>query len=115
MEFYPGHLKLILLSINGLKGGKVMQPTSKPQTANWEITAISLRCDHIGDFVTVRVSGDWLAKCTWYLKYKSEVSKGKNQERATVIKQRMDKCVGPDCPIVTKYRGKLIEEASGKK
>ena len=92
-----------------------MQSTAKLETANWEITAISLRCEYIGDFVTVRVSGDWLAKCAWYLKYKSEVSKGKNQELATIIKQRIDKCVGPDCPIVTKYRGRLIDEESGKK
>jgi len=92
-----------------------MEPTAKLETANWEITAISLRCEYIGDYVTVRVSGDWLAKCVWYLKYKSEVSKGKNQELATIIKQRIDKCVGPDCPIVTKYRGRLIDEESGKK
>jgi len=93
----------------------MMQPTAKPGTANWETTAICFRCDYIGDSVTVRVSGDWLAKCTWYLKYKGNASKGSDQALDSVVKQRINKCVGPDCPLVAAYRDKLREEESGKK
>ncbi len=31
------------------------------------------------------------------------------------IKQRINKCLGPDCRLVAKYREKLIEEELGKK
>jgi len=96
-----------LFSVNrDLKGGKMIQPSVELKAANWEITAITLRCDYIGDVVTVMVNRDWLAKCTWYLKHKLSTSKEN--------KQRIDKCVGPDCPVVKKYRAKLIEEEFGK-
>ena len=88
------------------------QPSEKRDSADWEIAAIALKCDYIGDFVTVRVSRDWLAQCAWYLKYKSNASKEKFDG---IIMGRIDKCVGPDCPIVTGYRDKLIEEEFGKK
>ena len=87
-------------------------PSADPERANWEVTAIALPCDYIGDFVTVRVSGDWLAQCAWYLKYKSNASKEKFDG---IIMGKIDKCVGPDCPIVTGYRDKLIGEEFGEK
>jgi hypothetical protein len=87
-------------------------PSADPERANWEVTAIALPCDYIGDFVTVRVSGDWLAQCAWYLKYKSNASKEKFDG---IIMGKIDKCVGPDCPIVAGYRDKLIEEEFEKK
>ena len=87
-------------------------PSADSERANWEVTAIALKCDYIGDFVTVRVSGDWLAQCAWYLKYKSNASKEKFDG---IIMGKIDKCVGPDCPIVTGYRDKLIEEEFEKK
>jgi len=97
------------------KGGKMIQQSVEREPANWEITAIGLRCDYIDDFVTVRVYRDWVTKCTWYLKYKFTTSKGNKLKLEKRIKGRIDKCVGPDCPVVTKYRDKLIEEESGKR
>jgi hypothetical protein len=93
----------------------MVQPTVKLETANWEITAIALRCDYIGDFVTVRVNRDWLAKCAWYLKYKLNEKKENKPKIDKTIKGRIDKCVGPDCLIVTKYRDQLVEEDLGRK
>ena len=87
-------------------------PSADPERANWEVTAIALPCDYIGDFVTLRVSRDWLAKCAWCLKYKLNTSKERFDD---TIKVKIDKCVGPDCPIVAGYRDKLIEEEFGKK
>jgi hypothetical protein len=89
------------------------QPNGELQPANWEITAVALPCDYIGDLVTIRVTREWLAECAWYLKYKSNTSKGKKLDETTRVKR--DKCVGPDCPIVAKYRDKLIEEELGNK
>jgi hypothetical protein len=91
------------------------QSDEKLKLAHWEITATGLRCYYIDDFITVRVNRDWLAECAWYLKYKSNASKKDKQKLNETIKRRIDKCVGPDCPIVAKYRDKLIEEELGKK
>ena len=91
------------------------QPSEKLELADWEMTAIALPCDYIGDLITVRVSRDWLAECAWCLKYKLNTSKGERQELDSTIKGKIDKCVGPDCPIVTGYRDKLIEEEFGEK
>lgn len=91
------------------------QPSEELERANWEITAAALPCDYISDLITVRVTRDWVADCGWYLKYKSDRSKGSKQKPEKGGKGKIDKCVGPDCPIVTKYRGKLIEEEFGRK
>lgn len=96
-------------------GGNMMEPTRKFEPANWEITAFSLRCDYIGDMVTLRVTRDWMAICAWYLKYKTNATKESKQELDKAIKQKIDKCLGPECPIVTKYREKLIEEEFGQR
>lgn len=92
-----------------------MQPNIEQKLANWEITAMGLRCDYIDDFVTVRVKRDWLGECVWYRKYKSNASEEHKQKLGAAIKEKMNKCVGPDCPTVKKYRDKLIEEESGKR
>ena len=92
-----------------------MEAIGKLGPANWEITAFSFGCDYIGDTVTVRVTRDWLATCAWYLKYKANVTKQSGQKTDKAIKQGIEKCLGPDCPAVTKYREKLIEEEFGKK
>jgi len=102
-------------SVRGvIRGGERMQSTGKPEAANWEITATSLRCDYTGNVITIRVSRDWLANCTWYIKYKLNAPKEKKQKIDKTIKRRIDKCIGPNCPIVTKYRDKLMEEEFGK-
>ncbi len=93
-----------------------MEPTGKLEPANWEITAFSLQCDRISEVVTVRVTRDWAAACAWYLKHKADATKQKGQKTVKASKQSsIDKCLGPICPIVTKYREKLIQEESGKK
>ena len=91
------------------------QSDEKLKSAHWEITATGLRCDYIDDFITVRVNQDWLAECAWYLRYKKKTSKENKQKFGKTIMQKIEKCVGPDCPIIAKYRDKLIEEELGKK
>ncbi len=92
-----------------------MEPTGKLEPANWEITAFSLQCDHINEVVTVRVTRDWTATCAWYLKYKTNAAKQSGQKIGKAVKQSsIDKCLGPNCPIVTEYRKKLIQEEFAK-
>ena len=91
------------------------RPSAEREPANWEITAVALQCDYIGDLVTVRVKRDWVAECAWCHKYKLNTFKVRQLKIDTTIRGRIDKCVGPDCPIVTKYRDQLIEEEFGKK
>lgn len=86
------------------------QPAAGLETADWEITAISLRCDCIGQFVTVMVNRDRPARCSWYLKFKSKTAKGKKPKISKPVKEKMEKCTGPDCPAVIRYREKLVEE-----
>lgn len=97
------------------KGGKTMEPNGKLGPASWEITAFSFGCDYIGDRVTVRVTRNWLANCAWYLKYKANVTQQSGQKINKAIKQRIGKCLGPDCRLIANYREKLIEEEFGKK
>jgi hypothetical protein len=92
----------------------MIQPRTKFERANWEITAIALRCDYIGDVVTVMVDRDWRVKCAWYLKYKLNSTQGKKQKIYKTIKGKINKCIGRDCPVVCKYREKLIAEELGK-
>ncbi len=91
-----------------------MEPTGKLKPANWEITAFSLQCDHINEIVTIRVSRDWTAACAWQLKYNAAVTKQSRQEMDKAVKKSAGKCLGSNCPIVTKYRDKLIQEEFGK-
>jgi hypothetical protein len=44
-----------------------------------------------------------------------KTSKGNKQKFGKIIMQKIEKCVGPDCPVIAKYRDKLIEEELGKK
>ena len=90
-----------------------MKPTEKLEPANWEITAFSLLCDHIGETVTVRVTRGWVATCAWYLKHKANETKKSGQKIDKAIKGK--ECLGPGCPNVIKYREKLIEEEFGEK
>ncbi len=91
----------------------MIQAKGKAEPAKWEITATTLHCDFIDDLVTITVTRDWLAKCSWYLQYKGNTDKNQPKiDRAT--KGKITKCKGPDCPAVTKYRDKLMAEESEK-
>ena len=91
------------------------QANAEREPANWEITAVALQCDYIDDLVTVRVNRDWVAECAWCFRYKLKKSEERQQKIDATIRGKIDKCIGPDCPIVTKYRDQLIEEEFGKK
>jgi hypothetical protein len=82
--------------------------------AVWQVTASTIRCDMVNDFVTLIVYKDWCYKCTWWSKFKNVTG---NESRRRILKDhknRIMKCLGPDCTYVLSYRNKLIsEEVSG--
>lgn len=86
---------------------------TKLEPAKWQITATTIRCDLVDDFVTVMVNKDWSARCAWYGRHKQKALEGKKQKFDKDMKLKIEKCAGPECAYVTDYRDKLIKEESG--
>ncbi len=91
-----------------------MQGTTKPAGPKWEVTATTLRCESIGEYVTLRVSREWTAKCAWCVKYTPDAVQNAVAIKKT-IQEKIKKCVGPDCPVVTGYRDRLMAEEAAKR
>ena len=67
--------------------------------ANWQITATTLKCDLVNEYVTVMVNKDWSYKCVWWSRNHNNKSKGTAHS-----------CAGPGCQHVIAYRDRLIKE-----
>lgn len=80
------------------------------QQANWQVTATTIRCDLVDDFVTIMVYKDWTTKCAWYNRHKQKEAAGEERKIDKKMKLKIEKCVGPECSYMTDYRDKLIEE-----
>ena len=77
---------------------------------DWQVTGTTLYCDVVKDEVTIFVHKDWSVKCTGCDKYKKAGDgTGNNVERGRKYGQR-EKCNGPECAAVLKYRDKLLAE-----
>jgi len=88
---------------------------TKLQPAGWQVTATSIRCEFVNDFVTIMVNKDWSTKCTLYNRYKQKALDDNRQKYDKKIRLKMEKCDGPECSYVINYRDKLIEEDLGAK
>ncbi len=66
----------------------------------WQITAATLRCEVIGEEVTLLVYKDWTVKCTAY---------SGNEGKARVKGPHTD-CHGTDCRLASDYGKKLQDE-----
>jgi len=71
---------------------------------NWQVTATTVRCDMVGDEVTLLVYKDWSVKCTGHAKYATGKTGNKNGHHP--------RCEGAECRLATEYRKKLQEEES---
>jgi hypothetical protein len=78
--------------------------------AGWQITATTISCDRVGDYITVMIHGDWTYSCTWCSRYKLAAAGGSGRKFSRDIKQKIAACQGPDCSLVLAYRDKLIAE-----
>ncbi len=94
-------------------------PKAKTKTelkpAKWQITATTIRCELVDDFVTIMVNKDWSTRCAWYNRYKQKALEDKKHKFDKKINLKMEKCQGPECSYVIDYRDKLIKEESGEK
>ena len=84
------------------------------QPGNWQITATTIHCDKVDDFVTIMINKDWSMKCAWYNRYKQKAV-DENKKFDKKIKAKIEKCEGPECSYLVEYRDKLIQEESGTK
>ena len=71
---------------------------------NWQVTAITIRCNIVNEDVTLMVYKDWSVKCTGLTKYSKNAEPVKNQDRQNL------KCEGPECYLAVQYRQKLQAE-----
>lgn len=78
--------------------------------AEWQVTATTMECDMVSDYVTVIVNKDWSCKCTWWNRYKRIVDEGLKNDFSRVVKEKIRLCRGPECHYVAGYRDKLQEE-----
>jgi hypothetical protein len=78
--------------------------------ANWQITATTIDCDMVHEYVTLMVHKDWSYGCTWCARYKQPAGKDPKRKFARQVAGQLSKCTGPDCKYVTEYRDKLIKE-----
>ncbi len=81
--------------------------------AKWQITATTIHCDLVDEFVTLMIKKEWSASCAWYKRYKQKVIEDKKQKFDKKTMLKIGKCAGPDCMYVTGYRDKLIKEEFG--
>ncbi len=78
--------------------------------ARWQVTATTLSCSMVDDYVTIIVYRDWSCKCTWWERSKKAADEDPRHKFPKGIKRIMAKCKGPDCTYVIGYRDKLIDE-----
>ena len=92
-----------------------MSTTEIKPAEGWQVTATTLMCDAIEDYVTIMVYKDWTAKCAWYNRYGEKKDNPRELKRLDKkIRLKLEKCPGPSCQWVTGYRDKLQREETEK-
>ena len=88
-----------------------MYNTGAMQKPDWQITATTIKCEAVGDEVTIMVYLDGTAKCASYTKYgatdKKIISKIEKRAKKLGI---VCKCEGPECRRVKDYLDKIMAE-----
>jgi hypothetical protein len=80
------------------------------ELAGWQVTATTINCEYTDESVTLMVDRDWTTRCSWYRKYKKKALEDKKEKFEKKIKVKITECAGPDCPLASSYRDKLIKE-----
>jgi cyclopropane fatty-acyl-phospholipid synthase-like methyltransferase len=93
----------------------VTKAKTELRPAKWQITATTIHCDLVDDFVTIMVNKEWSTKCAWYNRHKKKVIEDKKQKFDREMRLKIEKCQGPECSHVTGYRDTLIEEEFGER
>jgi hypothetical protein len=79
--------------------------------ADWQVTATTIDCGRVNDYVTVIINGDWTYSCTWCRRYRL-AEPGAAAKQSREIKSKVSRCPGPECDLVLAYRDKLIAQES---
>lgn len=67
-------------------------------SAEWQITATTVRCEYVADFATLMVQPDGTAKCS----YVNRLGKARDSMR------NLQLCKWPECPLVAEFRRKAL-------
>jgi len=59
----------------------------------WQVTATTVKCEHVVDFATIMVQPDGTAKCSYV----------NRQTKAKDGKKKLKACKWPVCPLVTEF------------
>ncbi len=78
--------------------------------ANWQVTASTVECELIREYVTIMVNREWSCQCAWWAKNKDLMKNGLDRLSSRCPDSKGLSCQGPDCKYVCQYRDKLIEE-----
>jgi hypothetical protein len=79
-------------------------------SANWQVTASTVECELVREYVTIMVNKDWSSKCVWWAKNKNLMKDGPAGRSSLGSNSKSTGCQGPDCKHVQQYRDKLIDE-----
>lgn len=80
--------------------------------AGWQITATTMLCEVVADYVTVMVNRDWSCRCTWCDRYKLAAESGAKKKFSGAVRSKIAACRWPQCSYVLGYRDRLIAEES---
>jgi hypothetical protein len=88
-----------------------MDEISSDTPARWKTCVSTIKCDAIGDYISVMVKNDWTSVCTWYRQNRDVVSEDKRKVSPDrKVRKKIPLCQGPLCSYVTGYRDRLISE-----
>ena len=78
---------------------------------DWQITATTIKCEAVGDEITIMVYSDGTARCASYAKYGVTDKKTlANIEKRAKKLGIASTCEGPQCRRVINYRDKIFSE-----
>jgi len=76
--------------------------------AGWQVTASTIACGIVNEYVTIMVHKDWSCKCTYWVKYVK--NRSTETKKGLTVNDNPSKCQGPECKYVADYRDQLIKE-----
>jgi len=78
---------------------------------DWQLTATTIKCDAVGDEITIMVYPDGTVGCASYAKYGANDKKilAEIEKRAKKL-GIVPRCEGPQCRRITDYRDKIMAE-----
>jgi len=71
---------------------------------DWQVTATTLFCDQVGEWVTIMVYPDGTVKCNYFVRHGPTKKKVKGEES-----KENRECTGTDCALCTGYKEKVSQ------